>query len=173
MFRNYLKITFRTLSRNKLYTALNVAGLTFGIGCFLLIGLYLFDELTFDQQPPHANRIYRAIQHRKTPAEDLTIAAGSYKVAEESKQRIGEIENVARITRTGRANLSNPANKNAFQETISFGTPGLMDLFDFQLIDGNGKSALNEPNSIVLTEELAQRLFNTTQVVGKTVSTLR
>ncbi|GAB2577712.1 ABC transporter permease [Spirosoma areae] len=169
MLRNHLKIAFRTLSRHKLYTALNVAGLTFGITCFLLIGLYLFDELTFDQQHSKTNRIYRAIQHKKTPTEDLTIAASSYKVAEESKKSIGEIENSARITRTGRANLSNPENKNTFQETVTFGNPGLLEIFDFEAVDGNSKSALNEPNSIIIVEELAQRLFNTTQVVGKTV----
>ncbi|GAB3643040.1 ABC transporter permease [Spirosoma arcticum] len=169
MLRNYFKIAFRTLRRNRLYTALNVAGLTFGITCFLLIGLYLFDELTFDQQHSKTNRIYRAIQHKKTPTEDLTIAASSYKVAEESKKRIGEIENSARITRTGRANISNPATKNAFQETITFGTPGLLELFDFEVIDGDSKSALNGPNSIIIVEELAQRLFNSTDVVGKTV----
>ncbi|GAB3794620.1 ABC transporter permease [Spirosoma humi] len=169
MLRNYLTIAFRTLSRNKLYTTLNVAGLTFGITCFLLIGLYLFDELTFDQQHRQANRIYRAIQHKKTPTEELTIAASSYKVAEESTKRIGEIENSARIIRIGRANLSNPENKNSFQETITFGSPDLLTLFDFETLEGDPKSALNEPNSIVIVEELAQRLFHTTQVVGKTV----
>jgi putative ABC transport system permease protein len=169
MLRNYFKIAFRTLIRNKLYTALNVAGLTLGITCFLLIGLYLFDELTFDQQHRQANRIYRAIQHKKTPAEDLTIAASSYKVAEEAKKSIGEIENSTRIARTGRANITNPDNKNSFQETVTFGTPGLLEMFDFEVIDGDSKSSLNEPNSIIIVEELAQRLFNTTQVVGKTV----
>lgn len=169
MFRNNLKIAFRTLSRNKLYTGLNVAGLTFGITCFLLIGLYIFDELTFDQQHSKATRIYRAIQHKKTPTENLTIAASSYKVAEEAKKRIGEIENVARINRTGRANLTNPENRNTFQETLAFGTPGLMDFFDFEVVAGNGRTALNEPNSIVIVEELAQRLFGTTDVIGKTL----
>ncbi len=169
MFRNYLKIAFRTLGRNRLYAALNVAGLTFGISCFLLIGLYLFDELTFDQQHSKTNRIYRAIQHKKTPTENLTIAVSSYKVSEEAKKRIGEIENSARITRIGRANLSNPDNKNAFQETLTFGNPGLLEIFDFEAIEGNSRSALNEPNSIIIVEELAQRLFNSTQVVGKIV----
>ncbi len=169
MLRNYFKIAFRTLSRNKLYTALNVAGLTFGITCFLLIGLYLFDELTFDQQHRNASRIYRVIQHKKTPTEDLTIAGSSYKVAEEAKKSIGEIEKSARITRTGRANLMNPENKNAFQETITFGNSDVMTLFDFQAVDGNPKTALKEPNSIVLVEEVALRLFGSTQVVGKTL----
>ena len=65
MLGNYAKIALRTLSRSKLYAALNVAGLTFGLTCFLLIGLYLFDELTFDGQHAKADRIYRVIEHRK------------------------------------------------------------------------------------------------------------
>jgi putative ABC transport system permease protein len=170
MIRNYLKITLRTLRRNKLYTTLNVAGLTFGVTCFLLIGLYLFDELTFDQQHSNSSRIYRAIQHRKTPTEDLTIAASSFKVSEESRKSIGEIENTARIVRTGRANLTNPENKNTFQETVTYANNGLLEMFDFETVDGNSKLALNEPNSIIIVEEFAQRLFNTTQVVGKNLS---
>ncbi|WP_460948240.1 ABC transporter permease [Spirosoma daeguense] len=170
MIRNYLKITVRTLRRNKLYTTLNVAGLTFGVTCFLLIGLYLFDELTFDQQHSQASRIYRAIQHKKSSTEDLTIAASSYKVSEESQKSIGEIENTARIVRTGRANLTNPENKNTFQETITYANSGLMEVFDFEAVDGISKSALKEPNSIVIVEEFAQRLFNSTHVAGKTLS---
>src|SRR5580765_8330101 len=136
MFKNYFKTAFRNLFRNKLYSLLNIIGLTFGITCFLLIGLYLFDEITFDQQHSKAKHIYRAIQHRKTPAEELTIAASSYNVAEESKKTIGEIENVARITRTGRANLSNPANKNTFQETVMWANDGFGEMFDFETVDG-------------------------------------
>jgi len=169
MFTNYLKIAVRTLSRNKLYTVVNVMGLTFGVTCFLLIGLYLFDELTFDQQHSRTSRIYRAIQHKKTPTEDLTMAASSYKVAEEAKKQIGEIENAARIIRTGRSNITNPENKHTFQETTAFGSPGILEMFNFTVLDGNSKSALNEPNSIVIVEELAQRLFGTTDIVGKTV----
>ncbi len=56
MFRNYFKTALRTLGRNKLYTTLNVAGLTFGLSCFILIGLYVFDELTFDEQHSRANQ---------------------------------------------------------------------------------------------------------------------
>ena len=87
MIKNYFKIAWRTLSGNKLYTTLNVAGLTFGMTCFLLIGLYLFDELTFDQQHTKADRIYRVIEHKNINGEATTIAAGSYKLAAESKTK--------------------------------------------------------------------------------------
>ena len=63
MIKNYFKTAWRNLWRNKLYTTLNVAGLTFGISCFLLIGLYLFDELTFDEQ--HSNGRQNLQSNRK------------------------------------------------------------------------------------------------------------
>ena len=81
MIKNYLLTALRTLTRNKLYTALNVVGLTFGMSCFLLIGLYLFDELTFDTQHSNAARIYRVVEHKNVKCEQITIAAASYKLA--------------------------------------------------------------------------------------------
>ncbi|MBD2701182.1 ABC transporter permease [Spirosoma sp. BT702] len=169
MLRNYLKISLRTLSRNKLYTALNVAGLTFGISCFLLIGLYLFDELTFDQQHRNASRMYRVIEHKNVKGEGTTVAAGSYKLAEESKKNIAEVEKTARIRRTGRANLINPENPVNFQETVTIADENLLQLFDFPLLEGDKNTALKEPNSIILNEDLAMRLFDKTQVMGKTL----
>ncbi len=169
MIRNYIKIAFRNLLRNKLYTTLNVAGLTFGITCFLLIGLYVFDELTFDQQHSNGSRIYRVIEHKNTKGEQLTIAAASYKLSEESKKNIPEIENTARIFQEGRDNLGNVANQKKFLEGITVANNGLMEMFDFEAIDGNPKFALKAPNSIVIVEDLAMRLFGSTKVVGKTL----
>jgi putative ABC transport system permease protein len=169
MFRSYFKIAWRTLSHNKLYTSLNVAGLTFGIACFLLIGLYLFDELTFDQQHSKANRIYRVIEHKNVKGEVTVIAAAAYKLAEESKTAITEIENTTRIVRTGRANLVNPENPVNFQETVTTANQSFLEIFDFPFIDGDAKTALKEPNSIIITEDLAKRLFGKTAVLGKTL----
>lgn len=169
MLRNYFTVAFRTLSRNKLYTALNVAGLTFGISCFLLIGLYLFDELTFDQQHSNFSRIYRIIEHKKTKTEELTIAAVSYNLAEESKRKIAEVENTTSIVRIGRANIFTPENPVKFQETVTLANQSFMELFDFDVINGEQRTALKEPNSIIIVEELAQRLFHSTNVAGKTV----
>ncbi|MBC7946527.1 MAG: ABC transporter permease [Chitinophagaceae bacterium] len=167
MFRNYLKIALRTLGRNKLYTVLNVAGLTFGITCFLLIGLYIFDELTFDQQHKKVDRIYRVVEHRNVKGEATIVAAAGYKLAEESKKKIPEVENTTRIQRAGRANLVNPESPVPFQETVTSADHNFLTIFDFPLIIGDKNTALKEPNSIVINEDLAMRLFNKTDVMGK------
>lgn len=169
MLYNYLKIALRNLLRNKLSTTLNVAGLTFGLTCFFILGLYVLDELTFDRQYPHADRIYRVVKHRKTPTEAQYIAGASYKLAEESKKSIGEVENTARITQGGRDNLENLANQKKINEEVTVANNGLMEIFDFEALDGNPKTALLEPYSIVIVEDLALQLFGSTQVAGKTL----
>lgn len=168
MFKNYFRTALRTLSRNKLYTVLNVAGLTFGLSCFLIIGLYIFDELTFDRQHTNADRIYRVVENKSVNGEATVIAAASYKLAEESKKVIPGVENTTRIQRMGRANILNPENpSNFFQETVTAADKNFLDIFDFPFIAGDKKTALKEPNSIIITEDLAMRLFNKTDVLGK------
>ncbi len=168
MIQNYIKISLRNFRRHRLHTWLNVAGLTFGLSCFLLLGLYLFDELTFDGYHANADRIYRVVEQRKTKNEEMSIAGSSYMLAEESKKSIGEIANTARIARFGRANLMNP-DKPGYKvhELITVADNGLMEIFDFQALEGDVSNALKEPNSIVITEELAQRYFHSSHVLGK------
>ncbi|MBE7170559.1 MAG: ABC transporter permease [Williamsia sp.] len=168
MFKNYFKIAIRTLLRNKLYTAINIAGLTFGLSCFLLTGLYLFDELTFDQQHSRASRIYRVIENKNDNGESTAIAAAGYKLSEESKRSIAGVENATRFQRTGRANILNPENPSVFfQETVTIADENLLKIFDFPLVAGDKSTALKEPYSIIINEDLALRLFNKTDVVGK------
>ena len=142
MFRNYFKTAIRTLFKNKLYTTLNVAGLTFGISCFLLIGLYLFDELTFDEQHSKADRIYRVIEHKTVNGEATTIAGIGYKLAEESKKTIAGVENTTRIQRTGRANILTPENPaNFFQETVTVADEHFLKFLIFHCFSGDKKTA--------------------------------
>lgn len=167
MILSYLKIAFRNLWKNKLYTTLNVAGLTFGISCFLLIGLYVFDELTYDQQHSKASRIYRVIEHKKVNGESTTIAGAGYKLALESKKIIAEVENTTIISRMGRANLVIPDNPVPFQETVTTADQDFLNIFDFPFISGDKSSALKEPNSIIISEDLSIRLFGNLDVLGK------
>jgi putative ABC transport system permease protein len=170
MLKNYFKTAFRTLIRNKLYSIINVAGLTFGLSCFLLIGLYLFDEVTYDQQHSKGDRIYRVIEHKTVNNESTTIAGAGYKLAQESKRSIPAVENTSRVQRIGRANILNPENPaNFFQETVTVADDQFFKIFDFPFVAGNRETALQAPNSIVITQDLATKLFSNTDVVGKTL----
>ncbi len=170
MFTNFLKIALRTLTRNKLYTTLNIAGLCFGISCFLLVGLYLFDEITFDEQHSKGNRIYRLVAHRTVNGESTVTAGGGFKLADESKVQIAGVENTARMVRIGRANLINPENPVNFQETVTAANAAFLEIFDFPLIAGDRFTALKEPNTIIINEDLAMRLFGKkTDLLGKSL----
>jgi putative ABC transport system permease protein len=170
MIKNYLLTALRTLTRSKLYTTLNVVGLTFGMSCFILIGLYLFDELTYDTQHSNAARIYRVIEHKNVKGEQVTIAAASYKLAEESKKTIPGVESTTRIQRIGRANILTPENPtNFFQETVTVADEHFTQIFDFVFVAGDRKTALAAPNSVIITEGLAMKLFNKTNVLGKVI----
>ncbi len=159
MISNYIKIALRTLTRNKLYSVLNIAGLCFGISCFLLVGLYLFDELTFDEQHSKADRIFRVVENKTVNGDNTITAAAGYKLAEESKNQVAGIENTARMMRMGRANLVNPENPVNFQETVTTVNNSFLEIFDFSFLEGNNTTALKEPNTIIINEDLAMRLF--------------
>lgn len=170
MIRSYFKMGWRSLWKNKLYSTLNVTGLTFGIVCFLLIGLYVHDELTFDRQHVYADRIYRVITHERNPNNGTTIvAAAGYMLAEESTYAIPEVEMTTRMQRAGRANLVDPENPINVQETVTLADEHFLQMFDFPLIEGDRRTALKEPNSIVITEDLAMRIFKRTDVLNKNV----
>jgi len=169
MIRSYFKTGWRNLLRSKLHSTLNIVGLTFGIVCFLLIGLYVFDELTFDQHHVNAERIYRVVEHKDVRGEATIIAAAGYKLAEESKHSIPEVETTTRMVRTGRANLVDPENPVPFQETVTIADEHFLEIFDFPLIEGDRRTALKEPASIIINEDLALRIFNRTDVMGKSL----
>lgn len=168
MIGSYFKMGWRSLLKNKLYSTLNVTGLTFGIVCFLLIGLYVHDELTFDHQHSNKDRIYRVVSSEENPNNGPTVvAAAGYMLAEESPNAIPEIEMTTRMQRAGRANLVDPENPINVQETVTIGDGNFLQVFDFPLIEGDRKTALKEPNSIVITENLAMRIFKRTDVLNK------
>lgn len=169
MLSNYLKTSIRSLWKSKLHSALNITGLTIGITCFLLIALYVFDELTFDNQHTNVERIYRVIEHKSVRGENTVIATSGYKLGEESPHAIPEVESVTRIQRQGRANLIDPEHPVPFQEDIVTVDERFLQVFDFPLLIGDRKTALKEPNSIVLDEDLAMRIFGKVDVVGRIV----
>ena len=169
MIKSYLKTGLRNLWRSKLHSTLNIVGLTLGIACFLLIGLYVFDEMTFDQQHTKRDRIYRVVEHRSVRGETTVSASAGYKLAEESKNAIPEVENATRIQRTGRGNLVDPENPLPFQEDVVIADDHFLEIFDFPLTMGDKRTALKEPNSIIIDEDLAMRLFNKVDVIGRNV----
>ncbi len=168
MITSYFKVGWRSLLKSKLYAALNVVGLTFGIVCFLLIGLYVYGELTFNSQHVQGDRIYRVITHESNADNGTTtVAAAGHRLARESTIVIPEVEMTTVMQRLGRANLVDITNPVNVQETITSADEYFLQLFDFPLLEGDRRTALKEPNSMVITEDLANRIFGTVDVMGR------
>jgi putative ABC transport system permease protein len=139
-----------------------------GLTSFLLIALYIFDELTFDSFHSQADNIYRVV-NKKVSAEgkETKVASVAYQISETGKSTFPEIRKVARYTGAGRSNVGTMENTNVFYEDLGYASHEFLEVLDFDLIAGNRKTALAAPFSVVLTEASALKYFNSTNVIGK------
>ncbi|WP_460474830.1 ABC transporter permease [Emticicia fontis] len=168
MIRNYFKIAWRNLMRHKVFSFINIFGLMIGLTSFILIALYIFDELTFDSFHTHANHIYRVV-NKKVSAEgkEAKVASVAYQISEVGKTTFPEIKKAARFTGAGRSNVGTMENTNVFYEDLGYASNEFLEILDFDMLAGERKTALTAPFSVVLTEESALKYFNSTNVIGK------
>lgn len=171
MLSTHFRTAWRNLWKNKVFSFINVIGLTIGLSSFLLIALYIFDELTFDRFHKNSNQIYRIIESKTFSGgkTEKTTGAG-YQVAERAKTDLPEIKGAVRLAAWGRANVApgdNPAN--VFYEEFITGNPGFLTVFSFSLLYGDRNTALNAPNSIIITEGSAKKYFGVSNALGKSL----
>ncbi|GAB3264079.1 ABC transporter permease [Larkinella harenae] len=168
MLRNYLNIALRTLWRNKLYTGLNVGGLAIGLAACLLMALYVNHEFSYDGFHANANRIARITTIMKTQESPLVLASSPVPLAPTLRRDYPEVENAIRLTpyeglvRQGEKLFKEPGIYHADKEVFA--------VFSYPLLVGNPATALANPNSVVLTEQLARKYFGKTDVLGQIVA---
>ncbi len=168
MFRNYLKTACRHLWRNKLYSSINIIGLTLAITCALLAVLYVQDEMSYDRfhkNAPHLYRLTTTIINADKSSE--TVGTTGQVEGPAFKSAIPEIADYVRIMGMNGINLS-AAGKSLAVNNI-FADENFFHIFSFPLLYGNPNNVLNDPFSIVLSEATALKFFGTTQVVGRTL----
>ncbi len=166
MLHNYLKVAIRNLIRQKLYSAVTILGLAVGISGCLLISLYVTDELSYDRYHQQAEQVYRVVV-QESPTEGGALTSAPFAPA--LKQEYPEVKQAVRINEEGGGPISYGRNK-LIADDIFFADAGFFDLFTCQFIAGNPKTALMEPNTIILTRSLAEKLFgNVEAATGKTV----
>src|SRR5258705_1456143 len=170
MIKNYLKIAFRSLKKQKVFTFINLFGLTTGLACFLLIALYIFDELTYDRFHKKADSIYRIVE-TKTSAEgkESKVVSVAASIAPRLKKDFPEVLDATRFSMLGRSNISNAENKNIFYESYYLADASFLKIFDFPILEGDAKTALAEPHTVVVTDETAMKIFGQKNVVGETI----
>ena len=165
MFKNYFKTAWRHLLKNRLYTIINIAGLTIGMMCALFAILYVNDELNYDKFNKKASQLYRLTTTITNQyGNHQTLGSGQVE-GPAFKAAIPEISDYTRIIKISGINVSGENKSLAVQ--LIYCDESFFNLFSFPLLYGNPKTVLSEPFSIVLSETTALKFFGTTDVVGK------
>ncbi len=165
MIKNYLVVALRNIRKHSFYSAINIFGLATGIAASLFILVYIVDELSYDNFHKDASSIYRIGLHGKIGGQELETASSCPPLASALVTEIPGVEAAIRINR--RDNVVFKNGDLAFTEDkIFFADSNFFEFFDFQLVEGNPATALKEPNSIVLTPDLASKYFKES-AVGK------
>lgn len=162
MLSAYFKTSIRNLRRNKPYAIINISGLAVGITAFSLFALYIADELSYDRFHAHADRIVRVVHHATWEGGEAHHAVTSAAFAPALKAEYPEIEQATRIVPEG-GGIITFENNVVKAGNIYFADNNVFDVFSFPFLYGNKKSALSFPESIVLTETLAVKLFGDPQ----------
>jgi putative ABC transport system permease protein len=170
MFKNYLKITWRNIKKNKVYSFINIMGLAIGMASCILIFLWVQDELSFDGFHENADRIYRVVFSTSDDGSP-TNANGSYGVGPALKKDFPEVTETVRLRKMGQnvKRYVGYKDKKFYESRFFFAEPTLFTVFDFPLIKGDAATALNEPNSLVLTEKTAKKYFGNEDPIGKVI----
>ena len=167
MIKNYFKIAFRNLWKNKVFSFINIMGLTVGMTACFLIFLYVKFELSYDSFNSKADRVYRVVSDIKTPTEVLHSNGPAWAVAPNAKDEFPEIESFVRITNDNV--LIKKGDIKFEEEHAAWADSALFNVFDFKLLKGNPSTALKEPFSIVFSETAAKKYFGKTDPMGQTL----
>ncbi len=166
MIKNYIKIALRNIKRHKGYSLINIAGLAIGIACCILILLWVQDELSYDRFHENAGDIYRVIQDINFTDHSTTWSITQGPLGPSLKNDFPEIIKATRIT--GRGLRLTYENK-SFDEGVGMADGSIFEMFTFPLVKGDPATALSDPLSIVLTEEMVEKYFGDEDPLGKTI----
>jgi putative ABC transport system permease protein len=167
MVKTYFRVAIRVLIRQKGYSIINIAGLSVGISCFLLALLLVLDELSYDQFHRGADRIYRVRVEARVGEKEYHTARSSGPVAQALMATLPGVEAAARIRVVGDRTIR--FEDKAFNEYRFFIVDStIFKVFTFQVVDGDMKTFLDRPGTVVITEEVARKYFGDAPALGKT-----
>jgi len=168
MFRNYFKTTWRNLVRNKIYSLINIAGLSIGLACAMLIILYVKDEVSYDRFHANAGNIYRIVTQglSKNGVKGRKDPNTGYLQGPRFSENIPDIKSFVRVQSNEKNIKTGTEVKN---QELLFVDSFFFDMFSFPLISGNRHTCLKDPSSVVITEEAAKKQFGTSDALGKII----
>jgi len=171
LFKSYLKIVLRNIARYKIYPIINILGLVLGLTSFILIGLYLIDELSYDKFFKNSDRIYRILDFYEKDGVGEQAATAPFPLAKAFEKEYPDyVEKTVRFF-----NFQVPhiflqyKNKSFYEERFFFTDSTVFEIFDYKFIKGNPLTALDSSNSVVITKSIADKYFENENPLGKQI----
>jgi len=169
MLRHYFRIAARNLARQKVLTFINVAGLSLGIACFMLILQFTTNELSFDKFHSKASRIYRVTtRYTRDDGQDMGNAGLNVALGPAMKKAFPDVEEAVRVSVEDKMFMR--GNSGVAKVNMVFADPGFFGVFSFPFVAGDPRQALTDPYSVVITRSRARQLFGSEDAVGKILS---
>ena len=176
MLVNYIKIAFRSLLKNRVYSFINIFGLTIGIVSVVLIMMFVSHESSYDKFHENGDNIYKVTLERMYPTYNTFYAIIPHSYAEVMQKDFPEVQNAVRVFGGGNNEVAirviNDNNEEETFEETGFiqADSNFFEFFSFKLLRGEEDKVLSNPNDVVLTESVAQKFFGTLDVIGKQLS---
>lgn len=172
MLKNHLKLAWRNLLKNGLFSILNLLGLSVGVAIFLYLFLYAREELSFDKYNQHAEDIYRVGLTATFGGESNEWASVPNNIGPDMAAEIPEIKSYARLLyhNFGKTGCVSSGQDKFTERKLYWSDPGLFDIFDLPLVYGNPKTALDGPNKIMLSQSTARKYIGDADPVGKVLN---
>jgi putative ABC transport system permease protein len=172
MIRNYIKIAWRNLVRQRLYSLINISGLAIGLAVCMLIMLYVAHEHSYDRFHKNAKQIYMLTDHLKMQGQEINMEHMSYISGPIAKQTAPGVAAYMRTRSVYKpAIIENPIKKGTYfsEPKVMFADAGFFGFFSFNLISGNPANVLTKPFSLVISQNMAKKYFGTHDPIGKTL----
>jgi len=168
MFKNYFKIAVRNLTKNKAFSLINIFGLAIGLTCFMFMTAFVFNELSYDKYPAQARNIYRVILSVTGNGDLAAYPMVDVAVGEGMKNAFPEIKATTRLAPV--TDFIKYNDKQFKEEKIAFADSNFLQMFCIPLIEGDTRTALVQPNSLVVSSAFAKKYFGNEDAVGKSLS---
>ena len=164
MLKNYFKIAWRNIVRQKAYSILNIAGLSIGMACSILILLWVQNELSYDRFHARANQLFRVT----CSAGDFKTAVSAAGMAKGLQAQLPQIKAGVRISKP-MSMLFEVGEKKVEEKRVFYADSNFLEVFSYPLLAGNVGTALKDPGAILITEKTAEKYYGTRDAVGKTI----
>jgi len=169
MYRNFFKAAWRNLKNNKVFSIINIVGLSVGLASCILIFLFIQHELSYDKFNSHAKNIYRITSEAQSTNGETELAVTPAPWAPLMKKDFPEIKEYTRLLKDDKAVMGEPGQQHFYEPEMVYADSTFFSIFSVFIERGDSRHALEKPNSVILTDETAKKYFGDANPIGKTL----